>query len=64
MVLMNVVYAIAAYPAGVLSDGPGGRDRVLVVGLGLLVLRNIVLAVAENVVVTGLGVVIWGLHMG
>lgn len=64
MVLMNVVYAIAAYPAGVLSDGPGGRDRVLVVGLGLLVLADIVLALAENVAVTGLGVVLWGLHMG
>ncbi len=64
MVVMNVVYAVAAYPAGILSDGPGGRDRVLVVGLGLLILADIVLASASSVAATGLGVVLWGLHMG
>lgn len=64
MVVMNIVYALAAYPAGVLSDGPGGRDRILVIGLGLLVAADLVLAVADNVALTGLGVVLWGLHMG
>lgn len=64
MVVMNIVYALAAYPAGVLSDGPGGRDRVLVIGLGLLVAADLVLAMAGNVALTGLGVVLWGLHMG
>ncbi|MFN4204684.1 MAG: MFS transporter, partial [Tabrizicola sp.] len=64
MVVMNVVYALAAYPAGVISDGPGGRDRVLVIGLGLLVAADVVLAMASNVALTGLGVVLWGLHMG
>ena len=64
MVVMNIVYALAAYPAGVLSDGPGGRDRILVVGLGLLVVADVVLALAGSIAMTGLGVVLWGLHMG
>ena len=36
MVIMNVVYALTAYPAGVLSDA-GGRTRLLLFGLSLLV---------------------------
>ncbi|MFZ2869778.1 MFS transporter [Zavarzinia sp.] len=64
MVVMNIVYALAAYPAGVLSDGPGGRGRVLVVGLGLLIAADLVLGFAGSVVMTAAGVVLWGLHMG
>ncbi|MBI2717898.1 MAG: MFS transporter [Rhizobiales bacterium] len=64
LVLMNVVYALASFPAGILADGPGGRDRVLVVGLVLLVAADLVLAFADSLALTGLGVVLWGLHMG
>ena len=64
LVLMNVVYALAAYPAGALSDGPGGRSRILVVGLMVLVAADVVLASASNVAMVSLGVVLWGLHMG
>ena len=64
LVLMNVVYALAAYPAGALSDGPGGRSRILVVGLMVLVAADVVLASASNVAMVSLGVMLWGLHMG
>ena len=46
MVLMNVVYAFAAYPAGVFAEGDGGRTRVLVIGLVFLIVADVVLALA------------------
>lgn len=64
MVLMNVIYALAAYPAGVFADGDGGRNRVLVIGLALLVVADVVLALATNVWMAFIGVALWGLHMG
>ena len=64
LVLMNVVYALAAYPAGVISDGSRGRSRVLIAGLALLVAADVTLAIASDAVMVGLGVVLWGLHMG
>ena len=64
LVLMNFVYALAAYPAGVVADGAGGRNRILVFGLALLFIADIVLAFATNVWMSGLGVALWGLHMG
>jgi MFS family permease len=64
MVVMNVVYAGSAYPVGVLSDGPKGRGRILVIGLLLLVAADFVLGIASSVWLVGVGVVLWGLHMG
>ena len=63
MVVMNVVYAAAAYPAGVLSEN-GNRVRLLVVGLLFLVAADLVLAFASGVTAVMLGVALWGLHMG
>ena len=63
MVVMNLVYALAAYPAGVLSD-TGGRVRVLVVGLSVLVIADLVLAFSTGVIGVMIGVALWGLHMG
>ena len=63
MVVMNLVYALAAYPAGVLSD-TGGRVRVLVVGLSVLVIADLVLAFSTGVMGVMIGVALWGLHMG
>ena len=62
LVLMNVVYAGAAYPAGVLSDN-GGRNRVMIIGLVLLIAADLVLALVPGLVGIGLGVILWGLHM-
>lgn len=63
LVIMNVVYAVAATPAGVLSDRIG-RKRLLVVGLGVLLAADAVLALNATVVGVLLGVALWGLHMG
>lgn len=62
-VLMNVVYALAAYPAGVLSDRIE-RSTVLIVGLVTLVAADVVLAMAQGLVSVALGIIAWGLHMG
>ncbi|MEX2127476.1 MAG: MFS transporter [Xanthobacteraceae bacterium] len=63
MVLMNVVYALAAYPAGILSDRTD-RFNVLIVGIGFLVVSDLVLAFAGGIGGVALGVALWGLHMG
>jgi MFS family permease len=63
MVLMNVVYATSAYPAGILSDRID-RLTVLVIGLLLLVAADLVLGLSSGIIGVGLGVVLWGLHMG
>ena len=63
LVTMNVVYAFAAYPAGVLSDR---FDRLTVVTIGFFVLiaADLALALAGGLVGAALGVALWGLHLG
>jgi MFS family permease len=63
LVVMNVVYALAAYPAGVLSDRVS-RVTLLAVGLVVLIAADLALAFAPGLVGVGIGVVLWGLHMG
>ncbi|NLS18863.1 MFS transporter [Rhizobium sp. P40RR-XXII] len=63
LVLMSLAYSLSAYPAGILSD-KADRFTILVIGLSLLVGADLVLAFAQGIVGAGLGVVLWGLHMG
>ncbi|MEO8466002.1 MAG: MFS transporter [Gammaproteobacteria bacterium] len=63
LVIMNVVYAGSAYPAGYLSDRVG-RWGVLAAGAALLVVADLALAAAGSPTATLVGVAIWGLHMG
>ncbi|MCB1498094.1 MAG: MFS transporter [Bauldia sp.] len=63
MVVMNVVYALAAYPAGILSDRVD-RFGVLTVGLTLLVAADLVLGLTGTIAGVAIGVALWGLHMG
>ena len=63
LVVMNVVYALAAYPAGVLSDRTN-RMTVLVFGFALLLAADVVLGTAAGLLGVALGVILWGLHMG
>jgi len=62
-VLMNVVYALAAYPAGVASDRMN-RTMLLIIGLTLLIGADLALALLPSIAGIALGVVLWGLHMG
>lgn len=63
LVIMNIAYALSAYPVGVLSDR---MDRVtlLIAGLGLLVAADLMLAFETGLTGIAVGTVLWGLHMG
>jgi MFS family permease len=63
LVMMNIAYALAAYPAGALSDRMD-RKRILVLGLLVLVAADLVLAIAHSVAGLAPGILLWGLHMG
>ena len=63
LVVMNVVYALAAYPAGVLSDR-FNRLTMMTIGFATLIAADITLAFCGNLTGIALGVVLWGLHMG
>lgn len=62
MIVMNVVYALLAYPAGAAADRLSART-LLVFGLGVLVVADIVLAMAASAWTVFLGAAFWGLHM-
>ena len=62
LVGMNVVYALAAYPAGVLSDR-FNRHTMLMIGFAFLIAADLSLAFAGSLLGVSLGVVLWGLHM-
>jgi MFS family permease len=63
LVLMNLAYALSAYPAGVLSDRIN-RSTLLALGLVVLAGADLVLALRPDLPGLALGVVLWGLHMG
>jgi MFS family permease len=63
LVLMNVVYAVAAYPAGALSDRMS-RVPLLASGILLLIAADLALALLPSIGGVALGVILWGLHMG
>jgi MFS family permease len=63
MVAMNVVYAIAAYPFGKLSDRVSHRS-LLGAGLVVLIAADLVLALGSHWTTTLFGVALWGVHMG
>ncbi|HTI87828.1 MAG TPA: MFS transporter [Alphaproteobacteria bacterium] len=63
LIAMNVVYAASAWPAGWLSDRID-RRLVLAVGLGALIVADLMLAAWNSVPGLLLGVSFWGLHMG
>ncbi|TAN83603.1 MAG: MFS transporter, partial [Gallionella sp.] len=63
MIVMNVVYAATAYPAGIATDRLTHRTS-LIVGLTTLIAANIVLAAAASPLPVLIGTALWGLHMG
>ncbi|PZW38972.1 putative MFS family arabinose efflux permease [Humitalea rosea] len=63
MVLMNIVYAGIATPAGFLSDRLG-RQGILLIGFAWLIVADLLLALVPSFAGLALGVVAWGIHMG
>ncbi len=63
LVIMNIVYSLSAYPLGALSDRID-RKLILAMGFATLIVSDIVLAVASNLLGVMVGVAFWGLHMG
>lgn len=63
LVLMALAFSLSAYPAGALSDRVG-RIAVLAIGIGCLLVADLVLAFVPGVAGLALGVVLWGIHMG
>ncbi len=62
MIVMNVVYAAAAYPAGAAADHAPAR-RLLAAGLALLIAADGCLAAASSPSLAFVGAAFWGLHM-
>jgi MFS family permease len=62
LIVMNVLYAAAAYPAGVAADRLSART-LLVLGLALLIAADLVLATARAAPMVFAGAALWGLHM-
>jgi MFS family permease len=62
MVVMNVFYAGAAYPAGAAADRLSART-LLLFGLALLIAADVLLAAAHGALVVLAGAALWGLHM-
>jgi MFS family permease len=63
LVVMNVAYALSAYPAGWLSDR-FDRWGVFAIGAALLIGADLVLAFGASIAAAALGIALWGLHMG
>uniref|UniRef100_UPI003D04A3C4 MFS transporter n=1 Tax=Alcaligenes faecalis TaxID=511 RepID=UPI003D04A3C4 len=63
LVVMGVAFSLSAYPAGVLSDRMRKTD-LLLIGVALLIAADLVLAFVPGLLGLGLGVALWGLHMG
>jgi MFS family permease len=63
LIFMNVVYAAAAYPAGVAADRIS-RWTLLLLGLAVLIVADLLLALATTSWQVFAGAALWGLHMG
>ena len=62
LIVMNVVYSIAAYPVGRLADRMS--RRVLLLCSALLLLAAHAMLAVNGLLWAGIGIVLWGLHMG
>ena len=62
LVVMNIVYSVGAYPAGILSDRIPPR-RLLLFGIIALIGSHILLGYAGGLVGVFAGIALWGVHM-
>ena len=63
LVVMNLVYALSAYPFGRLSDRVS-HHKLLAAGLVVLIAADAVLAASPTAAMVFAGAALWGLHMG
>ena len=63
LVTMNVAYSVSAYPCGKLANRVN-HQPLLMIGLGLLIVADIILPLGEHWLWTLVGSVVWGFHMG
>ena len=63
LIVMNLVYAAVAAPAGALADRMD-RRTLLGLGLGVLILADLALALLPSIGGVLFGVALWGAHMG
>jgi MFS family permease len=63
MIVMSVVYAASAYPAGLAADRMPER-WLLVTGLAVLIASDLVLASAGTPLPVFIATALWGLHLG
>ena len=63
LAVMNVIYALSAYPLGKLADRMS-HLTLLSAGLVTLIAADLVLAAAQGLLAVALGVALWGLHLG
>jgi len=62
LVVMNILYALGAYPAGALSDSLGARG-LLLTGVAALIAADLLLAFAPGLTGAFIGIALWGTHM-
>jgi MFS family permease len=62
MIIMNIIYALFAYPAGAAADRLSAHT-LLVFGFGVLGVADVVLAMAGSPLIIFVGAAFWGLHM-
>lgn len=63
LVVMNIMYALTAYPVGVLSDKTSKRF-ILFTGFLALIVADLVLSASAGLTAAMIGIGLWGLHMG
>jgi MFS family permease len=63
LVVMNLVYSAAAYPAGIASDRIGARG-LLLASLVVLAAADLLLALVPGLLAAFIAIALWGLHMG
>ena len=63
LVVMNAVYAVAAYPFGKLADSMT-HSTLLKCGIGVLIAADFALAYSSRSAWVWGGIALWGLHMG
>jgi len=62
-IVMNMAYAVSAYPIGKLSDKLG-KLQLLAIGIFIIIIADLLLALGNNLYFIFAGAALWGLHMG